>query len=46
MRQQEINAALMALLISGGMLRHGNIPHIVSAGKLGFTSGDWECLPA
>ncbi len=44
MSQAQINAALMGLLISGGMLIPGNIPNIISAGKLGITSGEWARL--
>ena len=44
MAQAQINAALMGLLISGGMLIPGNIPNIISAGKLGISSGEWAKL--
>lgn len=44
MTQRQINAALYGLLISGGMLIPGNIPNIISAGKLGITSGEWAKL--
>ncbi len=44
MAQTQINAALMGLLISGGMLIPGNIPNIISAGKLGITSSEWAKL--
>jgi len=44
MSQVQINAALMGLLISGGMLIPGNIPNIISAGKLGITSSEWAKL--
>ena len=37
----QIRAALMGLLISGGMLIPGNIPNIIAAGKLGITSREW-----
>jgi predicted cation transporter len=40
----QINAVLMGLLISGGMLIPGNIPNIISAGKLGISSGEWAKL--
>ena len=33
--------AIIALLVSGGMLIPGNIPNIVSAGALGIGSGAW-----
>ncbi len=41
MTQEQINAALMSLLFSGGMLIPGNIPNIISAGKLHITSKEW-----
>jgi predicted cation transporter len=41
MSQEQINAALMSLLISGGMLIPGNIPNIIAAGKLHITSKEW-----
>ena len=44
MTQKQINAALYGLLISGGMLIPGNIPNIISAGKLGITSSEWARL--
>jgi len=44
MSQKQINAALYGLLISGGMLIPGNIPNIISAGKLGITSSEWAKL--
>jgi predicted cation transporter len=44
MSQAQINAALMGLLIFGGMLIPGNIPNIISAGKLGITSGEYAKL--
>ena len=44
MSQMQINAALYGLLISGGMLIPGNIPNIISAGKLGITSSEWAKL--
>jgi len=37
----QITGALVALLISGGMLIPGNIPNIISAGKMGITSKEW-----
>ncbi len=42
--QKQINAALYGLLISGGMLIPGNIPNIISAGKLGISSSEWAKL--
>lgn len=44
MSQLQINAALMGLLIFGGCLIPGNIPNIISAGKLGITSGEYAKL--
>ncbi len=44
MTQNQIDAALMGLLISGGMLIPGNIPNIISAGKLGISSSEWARL--
>jgi predicted cation transporter len=40
----QITAALMGLLIAGGMLIPGNIPNIISASKLGITSKEWARL--
>jgi len=37
----QIKAALMGLLIAGGMLIPGNIPNIIAANKLGITSREW-----
>jgi predicted cation transporter len=37
----QIKALLMGLLISGGMLIPGNIPNIISAGKLKISSKAW-----
>ena len=34
----------MGLLIAGGMLIPGNIPNIISAGKLGISSKEWAKL--
>lgn len=44
MSMTQIQAVLMGLLISGGMLIPGNIPNIISAGKLGITSKEWAKL--
>ena len=38
----QIQAALLGLLIAGGMLIPGNIPNIISAGRLGITSKEWS----
>jgi len=40
----QIKSILMGLLIAGGMLIPGNIPNIISAGKLGITSKEWARL--
>jgi predicted cation transporter len=40
----QIKGILMGLLIAGGMLIPGNIPNIISAGKLGITSKEWARL--
>ena len=37
----QIKAALLGLLIAGGMLIPGNIPNIISAGKLKIKSSEW-----
>ncbi len=37
----QIRSALMSLLVSGGMLIPGNIPNIVTAGRLKITSKEW-----
>ncbi len=41
MDSETIKAILLGLLISGGMLIPGNIPNIISAGKLNITSREW-----
>lgn len=41
MSLQQIQAILMGLLLSGGMLIPGNIPNIISAGKLRIKSREW-----
>jgi predicted cation transporter len=37
----QIKSALTGLLVSGGMLIPGNIPNIISAGKLKISSKEW-----
>lgn len=37
----QIQSALIALLIAGGMLIPGNIPNIVSAARMKITSSEW-----
>lgn len=41
MANRTVQAILLGLLISGGMLVPGNIPNIISAGKLRITSREW-----
>ncbi|WNS74778.1 DUF1646 family protein [Bacillus sp. DTU_2020_1000418_1_SI_GHA_SEK_038] len=41
MDEPTIKAILLGLMISGGMLIPGNIPNIISAGKLNITSKEW-----
>lgn len=44
MHPVQIKAVLLGLLISGGMLIPGNIPNIISAGKLKIESKEWAKL--
>jgi predicted cation transporter len=37
----QIEAILMGLLVSGGMLIPGNIPNIIAASKLRINSTEW-----
>jgi predicted cation transporter len=39
--RQRAQAALLSLLVSGGMLIPGNVPNIVCASKLGMRSSEW-----
>ncbi len=41
MTVEQLRSALIALLISGGMLIPGNIPNIVAAGRLKITMKEW-----
>lgn len=41
MDSETIRAILLGLTVSGGMLIPGNIPNIISAGKLNITSKEW-----
>lgn len=41
MDEPTIQAILLGLMISGGMLIPGNIPNIIAAGKLGIQSKEW-----
>jgi predicted cation transporter len=47
MTHLQVQAILMGLLISGGMLIPGNIPNIIAAGKLSIRSREWarEAIP-
>lgn len=40
----QITMAIMGLIVAGGMLIPGNIPNIISAGKLKIRSGEWAAL--
>jgi predicted cation transporter len=40
----QVKSALIALLVSGGMLIPGNIPNIIAAGKLRITSKEWASI--
>jgi len=44
MNSLQVRSVLMGLLISGGMLIPGNIPNIISAGKLRIGSREWAAL--
>jgi predicted cation transporter len=44
MSETQVKAVLMGLLISGGMMIPGNIPNIISAGKLKINSKEWMRL--
>ena len=44
MSLNQINSALLGLLIAGGMLIPGNIPNIISAGKLKIKSRNWAAI--
>jgi predicted cation transporter len=44
MDSETIRAVLLGLIISGGMLIPGNIPNIISAGKLNITSREWAAF--
>lgn len=41
MSEFQIKSLLISLLVSGGMLIPGNIPNIISAGKLNIKSKEW-----
>jgi len=41
MQMHQLVAALMGLVIAGGMLVPGNIPNIIAAGRLKISARDW-----
>jgi predicted cation transporter len=46
MQMHQLVAALMGLLIAGGILVPGNIPNIIAAGRLRIHSGEWARIGA
>lgn len=44
MSKNQIQSVLMGLILSGGMLIPGNIPNIISAGKLEIKSREWAVV--
>jgi predicted cation transporter len=46
MSMSQLTFALLGLIIAGGMLIPGNIPNIISAGKLGIKSKEWMVIGA
>jgi predicted cation transporter len=46
MSRAQIGSALLGLIVSGGILIPGNIPNIISAGKLKIRSGEWARIGA
>jgi predicted cation transporter len=44
MSMLQINSAILGLIIAGGMLIPGNIPNIISAGKLKIKSSEWAAI--
>jgi predicted cation transporter len=44
MDQKQINAALLGLIVAGGILIPGNIPNIISASKLKIKSKEWASI--
>ncbi len=44
MNSLQVRSVLMGLLVSGGMLIPGNIPNIISAGKLDIGSREWASI--
>ncbi len=41
MSNQQINSIILGLLISGGMMIPGNIPNIITSGKLKIKTSEW-----
>ena len=46
MSPEQMKAVLIGLLVNGGIMIPGNIPNIISAGKLKITSKEWVKLGA
>ena len=44
LHEHQINAALLGLLTSGGMLIPGNIPNIIAAGHLRISAREWALI--
>jgi predicted cation transporter len=44
MTAAQLAYALLGLIIAGGVLIPGNIPNIISAGKLGIKSKEWMAI--
>jgi predicted cation transporter len=44
LNQTQIVSAILALLVSGGMLIPGNIPNIVAAGRLRISMKEWAVI--
>jgi predicted cation transporter len=44
MSRSQLDFALISLVLAGGMLIPGNIPNIISAGKLGIKSREWMAV--
>lgn len=42
----QIGSAILGLIVAGGILIPGNIPNIISAGKLKIRSGEWAAFGA
>jgi len=44
MTRSQLDFSLISLIVAGGMLIPGNIPNIISAGKLGIKSKEWMAI--